>query len=522
MSLDLAPLRSRLNLLLTVLIVLLLPCVPALAGTCDISYNLPGDIGDFGNDPPDQANLDTYSWQTFLALNAPAVGQSVSTTGDNRTLWGGSVATPITSTDPGWSSTDDLLLAATATSTPDYGVHYYPTVCQQVDGYQSYRVIDEISKVDDSFFEATKQGLSADPVVATNGTFLRYEILISEVTYDTIVDNKWYLSSVLDSQKESLSFPCGTYEAGGSKASPSDTGIGAITIKNAWMEADGLDSSKYHMEKILIYTPASQNASGQDTCQLETMALVGQHIAHKTTQQGAWTWSTFEHASNAPDCTTTPPPAPPKKNDPSTGCPSTGGTYNFFPSNTSDARFASCNSPPATNNATKCDDNYCADEAPNSQGGYSRLCRQLALEANYPTAYSQTQACNQATGSSSVWSNYVLISTQWFTAFTSDQKTNCQNEATTVSPNGKTIADYAPQVTLTASGSSPQTVPYLANSSMESYERSNCMGCHTNALVNKNSNISTDLMYFMMLEVPAAPVNQTTNATEAKTKASAE
>lgn len=515
------PSRTHLCSTLTVLLAALtIVAAPAAAQvTCDISYDLPGDIGDFGNDPPDQANLDAYSWQSFLALNAPAVGQSVSTTGDNRTLWGGSVATPITASAPGWSSTDDLLLAATATSTPDYGAHYYPTACTQVEGYPSYRVLDEISKVDDSFFEATKQGLSADPVVATNGTFLRYEILISEVTYDTIVDNKWYLSSVLEKQTEGLNFPCGTFKAGGPTASPSDQGIGSITIKNAWMEADGLDPSKYHLEKLLIYTPASQNASGQDTCTLETMALVGQHIAHKTTQQSAWTWSTFEHASNAPDCTSTPPTMITQhKNTPSTGCPSSGGSYNFFPANTSDARFASCNSAPATNGTSACDESFCADQPPNANGGYSRLCRQLALEANYRDAYSQTEACNQAAGSG-VWSNYVLISTQWFTAFSKDQKNDCDNESGDVNP-ATTFQEYAPQVTLKSNGKT-QTVPYLANSSMESYERANCMGCHTNAVIDKTNNVSTDLMYFMMLEVPAAPVNQQSGMVAAHAQESA-
>lgn len=512
----LTPFVLRLSATLAVLAAALSIASAPAAAQCSIAYDLPGDIGSFGQDPPFQGNLDAYSWQMFLALNAPAVGQSVSTTGDNRTLWGGSVATPITAAAPGFSSTDDLLLAATASSTPAYGAHYYPAECTAIQGYQSYRVLDEISKVDDSFFEAQKQGLSADPVVAVNGTFLRYEILLSEVTYDTIVSNKWYLESVLESQSQSLSFPCGQENAGGPTASPSDPGIGAITIKNAWMDATGLDSSKYHMENLLLWTPAAQNASGRNTCVLKTMALVGQHIAHKTAQQPAWTWSTFEHAANAPDCTSTPPAMVTQaKNIPSTGCPTTGGSYNFFPQNTSDTRFASCNAAPATNGTTACDESWCVDQPPNQTGGYSRLCRQLALKTFYPTAYSQTQACNQATGSS-VWSNYALISTQWFTAFSSSQKATCANYATTVAP-GTSSGQYAPQVTLTSDGQS-QTVPYLANSSMESYERSNCMGCHSNALVKKGGSISTDLMYFLMLEVPAAPVNQATQTAAAGAK----
>src|ERR1044072_5019785 len=64
--------------------------------TCSIAYNLPGDIGNFGSDPPDQEDLDIYSWQLFLALNAPGVGQSVSTTGDDWTQWGGSGSQAVT------------------------------------------------------------------------------------------------------------------------------------------------------------------------------------------------------------------------------------------------------------------------------------------------------------------------------------------------------------------------------------------------------------------------------------------
>jgi hypothetical protein len=470
--------------------------------SCSIAYYLPGDIGAFGQDPPDQEDLDIYSWQLFLALNAPAVGKSVSTSGDNSTLWGGSVANPISGSNPGWSSTDDLLQAVTTSYQPPYGTHYYPAACQRIPGYQSYRVMDELDKVDDSFFEASVGSLSNSPAVAANGTFLRYEILISPVTYNAIVSNQWYKTSVLNSLTSPLSFPCGEQKAGGSKASPADPGIGAITIKNAWMEAAGFDAADYHTEKLLVFTPAAENSSGQDTCELKTMALVGMHIAHKTTQQAGWTWSTFEHQANAPDCTNVPPP-PANQQIANLTCPSTGGAYNLFPQNVGDARFQTCNTTPATNGGSGCDDSFCADLPPNPTAGYSRLCRQVPLQANYKTAYEQTQACNAATGKSSVWSNYALISTQWFTQFPTP--VSCQNVASTVNPKatpGHTA--YAPQVTM-SDGSS--LAPYLANTTMESYERSVCMGCHQGAAVPAGNKVSTDLMYFLQLEVPAAPIN---------------
>jgi hypothetical protein len=476
--------------------------------TCSIAYNLPGDIGNFGSDPPDQEDLDIYSWQLFLALNAPGVGQSVSTTGDNWTQWGGSASQPITTSHPGFSSTDDLLQQVTSTSVPAYGAHYYPHACTQIPGYQSYRVVDELDKVDDSFFEASVGSLSTSPAIATNSSFIRYEILISPVTYGTIVKNQWYLTSVLNAQTSSLSFPCGTESGGGRTASPADEGVGPITIKNAWMDASGIDASDYHTEKLLVFSPAEENNSRQDTCELKTMALVGMHIAHKTAQQPGWTWSTFEHRANAPDCTNTPPPPDPQKKTPvsqNMACPSAGGTYNFFPQNTGNPSYQTCNTTPAGNapqNST-CDDGFCADLQPNAAAGYSRLCRQVPLQANYPTAYAQTQACNTAT-KSGVWSNYSLVSTQWFTTFSSAQKSTCQNVATTVSPLTNSQS-FAPQVKMS---DGKTFIPYLANTALESYERSVCLGCHQGAAVTKGGTISTDLMYFLQLEVPAAPINQ--------------
>jgi hypothetical protein len=37
------------------------------------------------------------------------------------------------------------------------------------------------------------------------------------------------------------------------------------------------------------------------------------------------------------------------------------------------------------------------------------------------------------------------------------------------------------------------------------------MGCHQQAAVTQGGSISTDLMYFMQIEVPAAPINQETS-----------
>ena len=49
--------------------------------------------------------------------------------------------------------------------------------------------------------------------------------------------------------------------------------------------------------------------------------------------------------------------------------------------------------------------------------------------------------------------------------------------------------------------------PWLGNTSMESYERSNCSGCHGIGLATANRDpirVSTDFMYFVQFETCAA------------------
>ena len=64
----------------------------------------------------------------------------------------------------------------------------------------------------------------------------------------------------------------------------------------------------------------------------------------------------------------------------------------------------------------------------------------------------------------------------------------------------------APQVAIGTTTDATATKPYLANSSMESYERAACTGCHTKGSFKNTANatINTDMMYWLMLEVPAA------------------
>jgi hypothetical protein len=480
--------------------------------TCVTPATLPAEVADPGGDGVDQADVEAFAWQSFLALNAATVGGEPS---DTTTLW------------QGWSSTADLL-AQGATPGPS-GSRHYPAACTAAypGTYQDYRVLDQLDKVDDSFLEASRSGLSNSPVITSNGAFLRYEILISPLTYSYVVAAQYNLAATMTGASANLLMPCGdpTY-TGGDPAEGStlpveqmlDAGTGPIVLKLAWMDTAGLaDASSLFTDQLLVYTPADRTTDNQETCELQTMALVGVHMVRKTLGQQAWTWTTIEHRNTAPDCTGLIPTnnqGTPGDPGPNTGCPtSVAADHWFYPTACSDGTScATCNDTPTSNGACinpeqPGDPGWCPDEPPAAEAGTSMLCRQVPVTADgpYAAAWVQNEACASAlTGS--VWSNYEVISTQWFTG-TTTPATACGDISATVIDQKDEIA---PLVTIDGG----DLKPFLGNTSMESYERSNCMGCHSKATTappsgpngecGKAGHYCSDFGYWLGIEVPAA------------------
>lgn len=485
--------------------------------TCDLGYKLPADIPVLlpsSRPMDDQADFDQLSWQTFLALNAPRVGAKPSLLGDNQTQW------------DHWSSTVDLIECQNdpsncfcANGVCESGDQYYPPACQAIPDFQSYRVLSQLSKIDDSFLEAGRGELSNHPVIDANGKFLRYEIMLNPVAYNFAVDHGLYNKTGLASLNEPVVFPCGDFAYQG--GDPADPRMGALVLKTAWMEfedqgqATPFAQGPYHTEEMLVYSPPERSVTGVASCELQTMALVGMHIAHKTVRQPGWIWSTFEHRMNAPECTSLPPQGDQQGSGPNTNCPSSvDSDYNLFAKDCSEGAAGSaacqdCNQVPVSNSpdpqrvcissevAADAPENtgWCLDLPPAAEQGKSKLCRQVPLRVGYPDAYAQNQACSAALGPQSVWSNYQLISTQWI----NQGSMTCQNG---VAAPGRSRDALFPQVFLLADGAEPQLRPYLGNSTMESYGRPNCIGCHIRASIKNaaNNGLSTDLMYWLQLE----------------------
>jgi hypothetical protein len=192
-----------------------------------------------------------------------------------------------------------------------------------------------------------------------------------------------------------------------------------------------------------------------------------------------------------------------------TNCPAASTLtreYHFASAACTDGSCADCNVAPNTNDPmslcvtdpTQMQVGWCLDQPPAAIAGKSQLCRQVPIEENYPSAYAWNNTFADLLGENSVWSNYQLVSTQWYENPT--EPVGCANAAPAFANSGVSRPLQRPQIDVAFPLG--QTRPMLANNSMESYERSNCNACHSKAYIKQEGGVTryTDFVYWIPLE----------------------
>lgn len=144
------------------------------------------------------------------------------------------------------------------------------------------------------FSDIIKQAGAAHPLLDKSGTPVFYAISINHAGYDMLTQCDLYRSSCasnlepgnpgidLVGQYPQLALPSGTIE-----------------LKSAWrVVPDGDPTAKdFYTAEGWIQDPTSKQ------CKLVTLGMVGLHVVSKTPDHPELVWATFEHRSNAPDCT---------------------------------------------------------------------------------------------------------------------------------------------------------------------------------------------------------------------------
>lgn len=474
-----------------------------------------------------------FSWDSFLGLNAAEIGGPPANVPVQDPLW------------REWSSVVDMLSCQVSPlpagcecregdcSVP--GARFFPAACRGIPDFENYRVLGQRGQFDDSFLEANVGGVTNSPVMDRFGNFLRYEILMSPVSYDTVIQESLWDADVLDARGDDLVFQCGSADYTG--GDPADPGMGDIVLKVAWLDAGdeagaALNLDHYYTEDLLVYTPAYRSSDGLERCELRNMAMVGMHIAHKTLRQPARIWSTFEHRDIAPNCTDVMPGA--GNTDTNMSCPSSvEEDFDLYGTqcNDDDPACAACNVTPQSNDADNICRNpttpelegWCLDQGPAAMEGISKLCRHVAVEPpeirtfpapipdplpdNYPQAAAWNQACvNELhTRGYEPWSRYMLISGQWLNADVLPPEPappatpECANVVDDVFI-GIVRAEVIEPKVRTSNG---DRKPFLGNITMESYGKSNCVGCHSRGDIETSggAEYNTDFMFWPSVNV---------------------
>jgi hypothetical protein len=235
--------------------------------------------------------------------------------------------------------------------------------------------------------------------------------------------------------------------------------FGAFMLKVSWriLSAAEIEAKNFHMLDALVLMPEPAEKGVKPQCLHEQLGLVGFHAVHKTASRPQWIWTSFEHVQNVP------------ARDEVTAH-KLHGPYNFF----SVACKGDC-----TENATP-PTPWDPDPAlPLQFRKNNSFKSQIVRETPLTNAAKNMNAIFQSMLANSVWKNYMLVSTQWPSAFSC---TSLQSKGAGA-PDPKT--DFLKQPDMTCS----PAPTFMANSTLETYSQgdvplasSSCIACHSNAV----------------------------------------
>lgn len=284
-------------------------------------------------------------------------------------------------------------------------------------------------------------GAAANPLVAQNREYVRYEIRFNEPEFTTIAANGWSEGRDLPDAGQPAHFP-----------------VGSIAVKAAWRPLNAADApdvrARYYVTRAAIVDVARTLAEGRVVCATHDLALVGLHIVIKTRSRPQWIWSSFEHVDNVPPAGRGQAREPDAKD--------AGAPYGFF----DPARMGKL-WPPFGAAATLPVD---AANPPKLEPSPTQVVRRHPVDAAFMAANRAYWALPGVKGT--VWEHYMLVAAQWPTS--ADPPGPGNDGAYVPGRAGASLAAESYRSTAKAEET-------LVNSTMETYlqdEPSSCMACH--------------------------------------------
>ena len=398
-----------------------------------------------------QRGFDFYSWLTFIAMNSPAANRKGIETSqpDTPTVWERVSLGRADDDSQNFMQLLDVMLSKR--DKPKWGERIIPSSCQAQHARKPNLMV--VRMIDESFNQPFKTG----PLIDQRGNYAIFDILMNKVMFDYIVGNNLHTQAGQVSNKNAglrIDFPSGQHEKDG-KGDP-----GAIMLKVSWkiLEPED-DKTKFHHVQALVAMPTSPDQQSDPPCLEKTLGLIGFHVVHKTVTRPQWIWTSFEHVDNVPE-----------QKDVDAG--KLKGSYNFYdPKCTTDCPV---NQTPPRPWHPEPENKLKFRAGPDGKVFKSQITRVVPLTE----ATKDINEKFQSILSNTVWKNYMLIGTQWPSAFP------CTADRSVLpgAPLPKTDFEKQPDMNCAPAPT------FLANSTLETFSQgeipqasSSCMGCHGNA-----------------------------------------
>jgi hypothetical protein len=410
-----------------------------------------------------QRGFDFYSWRTFIALNSPADGTPIyseKAQADTPTKWEDmnnfkqllDVMLPADLQPPIWPTDTDAMKAERE--------RLMPKTCRDLLNDRpdlmkdaSNRMI--VKMIEESFNEPFKTG----PLIDQQGHYAIFDILMNRQMFEYITVNHLNTKAGQAANADlAVDFPPGQ-NAGAA--------FGSFMLKVSWkiLTPEEIAAKTFHMRRALVLMPLGDKRP----CLDRTLGLIGFHAVHKTLGRPQWIWTSFEHVKNVPD-----------RNE--VAAKKLDSSYNFF--------SVKCKADCPIENATP---PYPWDPDPALELRFrkddsfkSQIVRETPLT---DAAKNMNAVFHSMLPANSVWQNYMLLSTQWPSAFA----IHCTGLRSQNVPELRT--DFVKQPDMTCS----PAPAYLANSTLETYSQadskadlpdspavplatSSCIACHSNAV----------------------------------------
>lgn len=291
-----------------------------------ISGNIPRQVVITGNPAtPQDARpfFDNFSWESFIALNWPALSGSRGVPEDpnNPNVF----FTAPNGTAVVWGTFKDSFdLFGQGDKRPS--AWNEPGLSPCPDASPGQKALIFTTKGDTALMQ-TKEAFSF-PLIDQRSNFVYFDIRYDEAEYNYIRGDDKNQSTWLYLLKNLA--PVENEQFGVQMPMTTTSMLGSIMVKAAWRISTSSDNPKrYYAINAQIYNPQTK------TCSPSTVLLVGLHIAHKVDPFTEWVWSTFEQVDNVPpDPDVSPKPSPPPNGysfNNGTDTPPTPNGYNYKP-----------------------------------------------------------------------------------------------------------------------------------------------------------------------------------------------